>query len=66
MALVAAAIIDKAGRKPLLLISSSVMALSLILVGLYFWLKEKEMDVSNIGWLPLLSLVVFMIAFSIG
>ncbi|KAL0125279.1 hypothetical protein PUN28_004422 [Cardiocondyla obscurior] len=63
---VAAVIVDRAGRKPLLILSSSVMLISLVALGSYFNLKESESDVSNLGWLPLTSLTLFMIAFSIG
>lgn len=63
---VAAIIVDRAGRKPLLIFSSSVMAVSLVALGLYFNIKANENDVSNLGWLPLTSLTLFMISFSIG
>ncbi|KAK0183248.1 hypothetical protein PV327_001307 [Microctonus hyperodae] len=66
MAAVAALIVDRAGRKPLLIFSSSFMAISLVALGLYFKLKDDGKDVSNIGWLPLVSLTFYMIAFSIG
>ncbi|XP_053972758.1 facilitated trehalose transporter Tret1-2 homolog [Hylaeus volcanicus] len=63
---VAALIVDRAGRKPLLMISTGVMSLSLIALGYYFKQKDGGNDVSSLGWLPLTSLIVFMIAFSIG
>ena len=63
---VAALIVDRAGRKPLLMISTGVMSASLIALGYYFKLQDAGSDVSNLGWLPLTSLIVFMIAFSIG
>ncbi|XP_012287766.1 facilitated trehalose transporter Tret1 [Orussus abietinus] len=66
MSAVAALIVDKAGRKPLLMFSSSVMACSLFALGLYFKLQRDGTDVSNLGWLPLSSLTLFMIAFSVG
>ncbi|XP_057339495.1 uncharacterized protein LOC130676995 [Microplitis mediator] len=66
MAGVAALIVDRAGRKPLLIFSSSFMSISLVALGLYFNLKDSGKDVSNLGWLPLVSLTLFMIAFSIG
>lgn len=66
MAVVAAGLVDRAGRKPLLMFSSSVMSCSLIALGLFFKLKENGNDISNLGWLPLASLIVFMVAFSIG
>lgn len=66
MAGVAALIVDRAGRKPLLIFSSSFMSISLVALGLYFNLKDSGKDVSNLGWLPLVSLTLFMIAFSVG
>ena len=66
MAGVAALIVDRAGRKPLLMISCALSAASLVAIGVYFQIKESGNDVSNLGWLPLSSLVIFMIAFSIG
>jgi len=63
---VAALIVDRAGRKPLLIFSSSVMLVSLVALGTYFNIKKSGSDVSNLGWLPLLSLTLFMISFSIG
>ncbi|XP_029669723.1 facilitated trehalose transporter Tret1-like [Formica exsecta] len=63
---VAAIIVDRAGRKPLLIFSSSVMTVSLVALGLYFNIKANGNDVSNLGWLPLTSLTLFMISFSIG
>ncbi|XP_076245976.1 facilitated trehalose transporter Tret1 [Calliopsis andreniformis] len=63
---VAAVIVDRAGRKPLLMISTGLMSVSLLALGYYFKQKNSESDVSSLGWLPLTSLIVFMIAFSIG
>ncbi|XP_050481930.1 facilitated trehalose transporter Tret1-2 homolog isoform X2 [Bombus huntii] len=63
---VAALIVDRAGRKPLLMISTSIMSVSLIALGYYFQQKDGGNDVSSLGWLPLASLIVFMVAFSIG
>lgn len=66
MTAVAALIVDRAGRKPLLIFSSSVMLISLVALGLYFNLKTNGSDISNLGWLPLTSLTLYMISFSIG
>jgi len=63
---IAAMIVDRAGRKPLLIFSSSVMLISLVALGLYFNTKMRGSDVSNLGWLPLTSLTLFMISFSVG
>lgn len=66
-AFVAAAVIDKLGRKILLYISAVSMILTLIALGGFFYAKNVlEADVSTIGWLPLASLIVYMIGFSLG
>uniref|UniRef100_U5EQL0 Facilitated trehalose transporter Tret1 n=1 Tax=Corethrella appendiculata TaxID=1370023 RepID=U5EQL0_9DIPT len=60
-------VVDKAGRRILLLLSDSVMAISTIILGVYFYLKDSNPDnVANIGWLPIVCLCVFIIMFSIG
>lgn len=66
MSAVAAMIVDRAGRKPLLMFSSGVMSISLLALGMYFKIQARGNDVSQLGWLPLTSLTLFMIAFSVG
>lgn len=51
----------------LLVISSGFMVLMLVALGVYFFLLDDDpASVANLGWLPLTSLCVFLIAFSIG
>lgn len=59
-------LIEKAGRRILLLQSTIIMGLCLTAVGVYFNLKAGGSDVSAIGWLPLVSVVLFIISFSLG
>ncbi|KAH8388864.1 hypothetical protein KR215_002730 [Drosophila sulfurigaster] len=60
-------VVDKLGRRILLLASGIVMALSTTAIGVYFFLKDQdESQVENLGWLPVTSLCVFIIMFSIG
>lgn len=66
MTFLAAVLVEKAGRKILLIQSSTIMCLCLGALGVYFKLKDGGQDVSNIGWLPLLSLVLFIVSFSLG
>lgn len=66
MTFASAVLVEKAGRKILLLQSSIVMGICLTLLGIYFKLKDGGHDVSSIGWIPLLSLVFFVISFSLG
>lgn len=66
MTFVSAVLIDKAGRRILLLQSSIIMGLCLIALGIYFNLKDGDVDVSGIGFIPLGSVVLFIITFSLG
>ncbi|KFM79517.1 Facilitated trehalose transporter Tret1, partial [Stegodyphus mimosarum] len=60
-------LMDKAGRKVLFTISGSFMTLSLIVLGLHNLLSTRcEMDMTLFGWVPLVSFVIYMSAFSIG
>lgn len=64
---VASLVVDKLGRRMLLLISDSVMALCTLLLGVYFFMKERDAtSVDSLGWLPIASLCVFIVSFSIG
>ncbi|KFM78755.1 Facilitated trehalose transporter Tret1, partial [Stegodyphus mimosarum] len=60
-------IVDKAGRKLLLLLSSIFMTLSLIALGIYYYFALNNEDFgAKFSWMPLISLISFVIAFSIG
>lgn len=60
-------VVDKLGRRILLLASSAVMAISTVLMGLYFFMQSNDKSsVDNLGWLPVVSLCVFIVMFSIG
>lgn len=62
---VATVIVDRAGRRILLLISDSVMAICTLALGIYFYLQEQD-KAKGLGWLPIVSLCVFIVSFSIG
>ncbi|KAK7867294.1 hypothetical protein R5R35_002121 [Gryllus longicercus] len=56
-----AALSDRAGRRPLLLLSAAVMALCLGTLGCcYQWPHALP------GWLPLLTVALFLVVFSLG
>ncbi|XP_026325068.1 facilitated trehalose transporter Tret1 isoform X2 [Hyposmocoma kahamanoa] len=63
-------IVDKLGRRILLLFSALVMCLCTTALGVFFFLRDKHGIDSEIlepiSWLPLLSLSLFIIAFSFG
>ncbi|KAI4470904.1 facilitated trehalose transporter tret1-1-like protein [Holotrichia oblita] len=63
-------IVDKSGRKVLLIGSTFVMSISCLLLGLFFSLKYRTTIDTNtmnaLGFLPVLSLCLYIIAFSLG
>jgi facilitated trehalose transporter len=58
-------IVDHAGRKPLLIASGAVMCVALTALGTHFHLQKYGME-QSLGLLPVISLIVFMVGFSIG
>ena len=61
-------VIDKAGRRILLIASGIIMTLSLAVTGAYFYIiYEINASVEeSMSWIPLTSLIVFMIGYSVG
>ncbi|XP_023935465.1 facilitated trehalose transporter Tret1 [Bicyclus anynana] len=59
-------LIEKAGRRILLLQSCIIMGICLIILGTYFKLQESGANVAAVGWIPLVCLVLFIISFSMG
>lgn len=59
--------VDKIGRRILLMISFSLMALCTLTLGIYYGVKDSnEESVKGFGWITLLALCLFIIAFSLG
>lgn len=64
---VASLVVDRLGRRILLLVSDSVMALCTLLLGVYFFMQQRDPEsVTSMGWLPIVALCVFIVAFSLG
>lgn len=63
---VATALIDRLGRKILLYISSVAMIITLFALGCFFYAKDHGIDTSQIGYVPLISFVIYVIGFSLG
>lgn len=65
--IVSSIIVDKLGRRLLLLPSAIVMSVCTILLGIYFFMKDQDSNsVASLGWLPIAALCVFIILFSLG
>ncbi|XP_014356192.2 facilitated trehalose transporter Tret1 [Papilio machaon] len=64
---IATALIDRAGRKILLYISSVTMTVTLIVLGTFFYVRDTlNMEVSTLGWIPLTSVMVYLLGFSLA
>lgn len=62
----AATVIDRLGRKMLMYISAVSMAVTLFALGGFFYAKSLDVNVEAVGWLPLVSLIVYVVGFSLG
>ncbi|KAK4877061.1 hypothetical protein RN001_009567 [Aquatica leii] len=67
---IASAFVDKIGRRVLLICSNAIVTLSGLVLGFYFTLKERSLvstdTISALGFLPVISLSVFVTLFSLG
>ncbi|XP_014251293.1 facilitated trehalose transporter Tret1-2 homolog [Cimex lectularius] len=57
-------LVDKAGRRVLLMTSYSIMALSLLSLGTYFWFRDVLGP--EFSWIPVVSLSFHVISYSLG
>nr|KAF7415880.1 hypothetical protein H0235_012472 [Vespula pensylvanica] len=65
MVLISSLIVDRLGRRILLTTSIIFMCLSLLALGIYFYLLEKP-STTSLDWLPLSSVCSFIISYSFG
>lgn len=60
-------IVDKIGRKPLLIISCIGCTLNLIIIGIYFTVQDlTDLNLASFNFIPLVCVVLFTISFAIG
>ncbi|XP_067625976.1 facilitated trehalose transporter Tret1-like isoform X2 [Eurosta solidaginis] len=59
-------IADRIGRKVILLISAFGMSIGTAALGAFFYTQKVASDASNIIWLPVPALVLFIILYGIG
>lgn len=64
--LVSAALIDRLGRKILLYTSSTIMAITITSTGIYLYYIEHFENQIDLRWIPLVSMILYIIGFSIG
>lgn len=65
---VSSLLVDRAGRRCLLLVSDVAVAAATAMLGAYFYAKNVHGPdmVSHLGWLPLVCLSVFVVGISLG
>jgi SP family facilitated glucose transporter-like MFS transporter 8 len=60
-------IVDRLGRKIILLFSAAGMTISLALLGMFFLLDHNKSPVAeSIKWLPIVSLIAFVFVYCVG
>ncbi|XP_061723492.1 facilitated trehalose transporter Tret1-like [Cydia pomonella] len=60
-------VVDRLGRRMLLLFSACGTTIGLVLLGMFFLLDDLDSPVvASIGFLPILSLVVFIVTYCVG
>ncbi|XP_053687017.1 facilitated trehalose transporter Tret1-like [Sabethes cyaneus] len=65
-AALSSSIVDRAGRRPLLLISTTGCAIGTFVVGLYFFLQQQGTNVQSVSWIPLVVIMLYIISYTIG
>jgi SP family facilitated glucose transporter-like MFS transporter 8 len=59
-------IVDKLGRKVLLIFSGLGMGISTIILGTYFFLNDRGFRVDDFEWVPLTFLSLYLISYCLG
>lgn len=59
-------VVDRAGRRVLLLASAVACAFATLIIGVYFEANARDPGGQSGGWLPLVSMCVFFLVFSMG
>lgn len=66
-ATISSQLVDRLGRKPLLLISSCGVGLSNIIIGAYFYMKHAESEyIVNLRFIPIVVIPIFIFSYTIG
>ncbi|KAK9498889.1 hypothetical protein O3M35_003440 [Rhynocoris fuscipes] len=64
---IATPLVDKIGRKPLLIISCVSTAICTFAVSIYYFLERStNIDVTSIQWIPYAGVLIFPITYSLG
>lgn len=67
LAMACSLIVDKTGRKPLMVISLAGSGVALFSLGSFFYVQDStEVETSGLSYIPLICLIAFVILFSLG
>lgn len=58
--------IDKFGRKTLLISSSIASSLCLLVLAIYFSLKNSGYDIASVSWIPIICVMLYALCFKLG
>lgn len=64
-AVLACFLVDTMGRRPLMLISIIGSGLCTLVIGIYYIL-ERHIDITGLGWMPVTAIMLFMVTYTIG
>jgi len=59
-------LVERAGRRPLLLVSSAGMCVCHCAIGVFFYLQDRQYDMSSMLWVPVTALSVYIVVYSMG
>ncbi|XP_030754375.1 facilitated trehalose transporter Tret1-2 homolog [Sitophilus oryzae] len=59
-------IVERLGRRLLLLICCVFCFIAMFILGIYFYLKINDYHVDSVFWLPITCLILYMLVFSFG
>ncbi|XP_031783169.1 facilitated trehalose transporter Tret1 isoform X1 [Nasonia vitripennis] len=57
---------DKFGRKAALIFSSIGCAIGMVCLGIHFFLLTENVDAQSLQWLPIFSIVFYLITYAVG
>lgn len=66
MTYVSLLVVDRLGRRPLLLFSEALNTVCNLLLGFYFFFQHKGYDMSSFNWAPVTLICVFLVTFALG
>ncbi|XP_078037488.1 facilitated trehalose transporter Tret1 [Augochlora pura] len=64
--LLSTSLMERLGRRPLLLISSGGMCICHYILGLFCYAQMLQYDVNSVNWIPIVALSVYVIAYNLG